>query len=375
MSSDNPCKSCHLENIKLNKEINYKKSVLTVPVKLNAPMKFTSPYRIKLTLQHKGLECKQLEEQISNMKKALNNDSHIASPELATDFQKLFFQSNEKYVPPFMKLFWQEQQKYITLSSPSCIRYYPMIIKLCLNLAAKSFSTYKDLRYDNKTGTGVLVFPSLRTLRDYKNYIRRTRGFNPDIVNELAKETASFSEIERYVTILFDEMKTQENLVWDKHSGELTGFVDLVDINVNFATLKNTQTLATHVLVFLVKSVVNPLSYSFATFATDGITAYQIMPIFWQAVKYLEKINLKVIAATADGASQNRKFFRMHKNLVGDSDTKIVYRTKNIYTKEMRFIHFLADVPHLMKRVRNCLFHSGSGRGKRYMWKNGFFLL
>ena len=90
-------------------------------------------------------------------------------------------------------------------------------------------------------------------------------------------------------------MRTQENLVWDKHPGELIGFVDLGDINdinVNLATLKNTQTLTTHVLVFLVKSVVNPLSYSFSTFATDGITAYQVMPIFWQAVKYLEKINL-----------------------------------------------------------------------------------
>ena len=158
-----------------------------------------------------------------------------------------------------MKFFWQERQKYITLSSPSCIRYHPMIIKFCLNLAAKSSSANKDLRFDNKTGTGVLVLPSLRTLRDYKNYIRATRGFNPDIVNELAKKTSTFSEIERYVIILFDEMKIQENLVWDKHSGEMIEFVDLGDINVNFATLKNTQTLATHVLVFLVKNVVNPL--------------------------------------------------------------------------------------------------------------------
>ena len=52
--------------------------------------------------------------------------------------------------------------------------------------------------------------------------------------------------------------------------------------------------------------VLSTLSYSFATFATDGITAYQIMSTFWQAVKYLEKNNLKVIAATGDGASQDR---------------------------------------------------------------------
>ena len=205
-----------------------------------------------------------------------------------------------------------------------------MIIKFCLNLAAKSSSAYKDLRYDNKTGTGVLDLPSLRTLHYYKNYIRPTWGFNPDIINELGKKTESFSEIERYVTILFDEMKTQENLVWDKNSGEMIGFVDLGNINFNFATLKNTQTFATHVLVFWVKSVANPLSYSFATFATDGITVYQIIPILWQAVKYLEKINLKVIAATADGASQNIKLFRMHKHVVGDWGTEIVYRTKTI---------------------------------------------
>ena len=125
LSSDHPCKSCHEENIKFNKETNYKKP-LTAPAKLNAPIKFTSSDRIKLTLQHKRLECKQPEEQISNMKKALDNDIHIVSLELSTDFQKLFSKSNEEDVPPFMKLFWQEQEKYITLSSPSCIRYHPM---------------------------------------------------------------------------------------------------------------------------------------------------------------------------------------------------------------------------------------------------------
>ena len=58
--------------------------------------------------------------------------------------------------------------------------------------------------------------------------------------------------------------------------------------------------------MFIVKRVVNPLSYSFETFATDWITAFQIMPIFWKAAAYLERISLEVIATTADGASQNK---------------------------------------------------------------------
>ena len=79
-------------------------------------------------------------------------------------------------------------------------------------------------------------------------------------------------------------MKIQEDLVWGKHTGELIGFVDLDDMKLNYATV-----LATH--IFLVK--VNPLSYSFATFADTGITSYQIFPLFWKAENILENINLK----------------------------------------------------------------------------------
>ena len=173
-------------------------------------------------------------------------------------------------------------------------------MKFRLNLAAKSSSAYKDLRYDSTTASDLIVLPGLRTLRHYKNYVKPTRGFNLDVINDLGKKAASISEIERYLTILLNEMKIQEDLVWDKHSVELIEFVDLGDIYTNYATLKSVEKLASHVLVFLVKSIVNPLSYSFATFATNGVTAFQIMPIFWKAVCYLEKINLRVIAATAD---------------------------------------------------------------------------
>ena len=138
-----------------------------------------------------------------------------------------------------------------------------------------------------------MILPSLRTSRDYKNGIRPKRGFNNEVVDELNKKTELFSESERYVTILFDERKIQEDLVWDKHTGELIGFVDLGDMKLKYATLKNVSVLATHILVFLVKSVVNPLSHSFATFATTGITSYQIFPLFWKAVNKLENINLK----------------------------------------------------------------------------------
>ena len=110
-----------------------------------------------------------------------------------------------------MKLFWEEQQKYLSSSSSSSIRYNPVIIKYCFSIAVKS-SAYSDLRYNSRTGSGVLILPNLRTLRDFKNYIRPKRGFNNVVVDELNKKTELFSESERYVTILFDKMKIQNIL-------------------------------------------------------------------------------------------------------------------------------------------------------------------
>ena len=243
-----------------------------------------------------------------------------------------------------MKRFWEEQQKYVQSSSKSSIKYHPMIIKYCLNLAAKSSSSYSDLRYDSKSSSGILLLPSLCTLRDYKNYIKPTRGFNPAVIKELATKTSSFQPMERFVSIIFDEMNIQEDLVWDKYSGELIGFVDLDDTHTTFATLDDVKELATHVLVFLVKSIVNPLSYSLATFATTDVKSFQIMPIFWKAVLYLEKCGLKVVSSIADGASPNQKIYRRHKALECKAGKDVVYRAKNIRAKENRFISFFCDL-------------------------------
>ena len=51
--------------------------------------------------------------------------------------------------------------------------------------------------------------------------------------------------------ILMDEMKIQEDLLWDKHTGDLIGYVDFGNTELNFATLKKSDEVASHVLIFL----------------------------------------------------------------------------------------------------------------------------
>ena len=111
-----------------------------------------------------------------------------------------------------MKLFW-EQQKY-AFSKKSVGKYHPVILRFCLSLATKSGSAYDELRNSN-----VLVLPSRRTLRDYRNAIKPTVGFNPKVIAELCCLIKDFSNLQRYICLVFDKMKIQSNLVYGKYSG------------------------------------------------------------------------------------------------------------------------------------------------------------
>ena len=118
--------------------------------------------------------------------------------ELSNDFSKILNSADDAEITPFMKLFW-EQQKKLFSSSSTGVRYHPMIIRFCLSLAAKSPSCYEELR-----NSKVLILPSQRRLKDYRNAIRPQRGFNEQIVEELKSLTESYFDVQRYVVLLFD---------------------------------------------------------------------------------------------------------------------------------------------------------------------------
>ena len=100
-----------------------------------------------------------------------------------------------------------------------------MIRKFCLGIAAKSTTPYEEIPLNQEKGSGILFLPSQRTVRCYRNYIRPQRGFIPDVVNELTSKTYDFAEIERFTVLLFDEMKVQEDLVWDENTGNLLRYI------------------------------------------------------------------------------------------------------------------------------------------------------
>ena len=127
-------------------------------------------------------------------------------------------------------------------------------------------------------------------------------------------------------------------------TGEVVGFTNLGNINDELLHLEKVclgdeehPPVATHLLVLMVRGIFFKLNFPYAHFATEGVTADLLFPIVWEAVLQIESVGLKVIFITADGASPNRKFFRMHEEVEKSTFT---YKTRNRYAEEGRFIFF-----------------------------------
>ena len=110
--------------------------------------------------------------------------------------------------------------------------------------------------------------------------IRPQRGFQEEIVQELNSLTDTYFDVQRYLVLWFDEMKVMSTLGLDNVTGELIGFTDLGDLELNYAVLEKVNEIATHSLAFLIRGVCTDLKFCLAHFATTGVPSSQLMPFF-----------------------------------------------------------------------------------------------
>ena len=129
--------------------------------------------------------------------------------------------------------------------------------------------------------------------------------------------------------------------------------------------------LATHALVLFVRGLCTDLKFAFANFGTKGVTAYQLVAIFWRTVSILElTCHLSIIAttSTSDGASPDRQFYRIHFDMDGGAEQDVCYRVVNPFAESLCCTYFFSDAPHLVKSTRNSLMYSRAGRCIPSMW-------
>ena len=168
LSTETVCSNCcHLLKLASDKEKKMK-TLNTKPLHPNTPLTSVAPQRLIASLKSERQKNKQLHESIQ--RSGIKIDSRIDS-----DIFNIF-ETNQDSLSPFVKMFWEEQKKYFQ-TSPTGRRYHPMIIRFALSIATKSPAVYEELR-----NTELLTLPSMRTLRDYRNFVQPKSGFNPEVV-------------------------------------------------------------------------------------------------------------------------------------------------------------------------------------------------
>lgn len=200
----------------------------------------------------------------------------------------------------FKQIFWQQQMQASKAKSPKGMRWHPSMIRWCLYLRHCSGRAYEVLR-----DSGCVTLPSQRTLRDYTYHVKASTGFSSEVDEMLKKGAESFGTEERnkHVLLLLDEMHVRKDLVFDKHSGELIGFVDLGGINQQLLEFQNSleggipgpsKTFASTMMVFMVKGLFSKLQFPYVQFPCGNLSGDLLYDPFWEAVSRIERHGLKV---------------------------------------------------------------------------------
>ena len=264
-----------------------------------------------------------------------------------------------------MEILFEEQMKTAKLSSAKQMRWHPLLIRWCLGIYHTSPAAYEFIKRSS-----FLKLPHKTTLLDYTLYTKPGSGFNPDVLERLYEEAdvENLKPHQKNVSLLFDEMKIKADLVYNKASGKLIGFVDLDSVTNEIEKLERLcskdvpdKEIATHVMAVMVRGIYTNLLFTIAYFPTKAITSDIIFPIAWNAVSSLECIGLCVRCFVSDGASSNRKFYKIH---LKPGSKELPYFAINLCNKS-RKIYLICDVPHLIKTVRNNWENSHGNRNSR----------
>ena len=97
-------------------------------------------------------------------------------------------------------------------------------------------------------------------------------------------------------------MQYREDLVYEKHTGNIIGYTDLGEVNNHLLTFQRMVESdvskppqpAKSMLTFMVKGLFTGLKYPYAQFSCTKLTGDCLFQLFWEAVKRLERVGLRV---------------------------------------------------------------------------------
>ena len=89
----------------------------------------------------------------------------------------------------------------------------------------------------------------------------------------------------------------------------------------------------------MVRGLFSKLSFAFRYFAGLVSRSAKLFALVWKATEILESIGFYVRCFVSDGASPNRKFYKIHRG------EELTYKTTNVHSPD-RQIYLISDPPH-----------------------------
>lgn len=202
---------------------------------------------------------------------------------------------------------------------------------MALSIYYKSPSTYRFLRERG------FKLPCVTLIQKWVNVYNVSPGFPTEVEQKLQKKADSLSNEERQCVLMFDEMSIKTSLDYDVKEDLIEGFEDL-------GPLGRTNNIANHALLFMLRGLKRQWKCPFAYFLSkNGTKKTPLALLIDLCLEKLFKMGFSIRVMVSDQGSTNSAAIK----LLGISKDNPYY-----FFGEHK-IHFLFDVPHLFKSIRN----------------------
>lgn len=252
-------------------------------------------------------------------------------------------QKNEDIMTGLKVVFNKDQVQSLSRLSNCGSTWSPDTVKKCLQLHFACGSTGYNLMLAQGH-----PMPAERTLRERMQGIKFEPGILTEVFEMMHCKVSSFNTHQRKCVLMVDEMQLHDKLEYDPSTQSVCGY----------ATLKENESdepvLATHGLVFMIGGISTRWKQVVAyDFTGSSFSGSRCADIIKGIIQQCAAIGLEVIAVTSDMGSGNRAMWRDF-GISAGRGSPVLCSASNPQDLSQP-IFFLADVPHIVKNLRNHL--------------------
>ena len=190
--------------------------------------------------------------------------------------------------------------------------------------------------------------PSYSTLCQKVDHAKFVPGIQHDVIEWFNVKSSTMKIQEKDCTLMIDEMQIKKCVEYDRGLKRYLGYV-----SSELSWTSGAAELADHALVFMIRGMSTNWKQTVAYFFSGrSIQGSALWSIASEIVCILGRIGIFVRAIVSDMGSSNQAMWRAAGIHAGRNSVSCYSNHPFLEGQKM---YFLADIPHLLKNIRNCL--------------------